>query len=83
MHPTPARQRSVLLHGDLHVGNLPLDGNERLVAIDPNPAIGDPEQDIGDAAAKNDWGQKIATRVKQLAGNCNVDTTPVSSHIGW
>jgi hypothetical protein len=28
-------------------------------------ALGEPEQDIGDAAAKNDWGQDLATRVKQ------------------
>jgi streptomycin 6-kinase len=74
------QQRSVLLHGDLHAGNLLVDGNERLIAIDPNPAIGEPEQDIGDAAAKNDWGQKIATRVKQLAEDCNVDTAKVEAY---
>jgi fructosamine-3-kinase len=50
------QQRSVLLHGNLHAGNLLVDGTERLIAIDPNPAVGEPEQDIGDTAAKNDWG---------------------------
>jgi|HubBroStandDraft_6_1064221.scaffolds.fasta_scaffold312114_1 hypothetical protein len=45
------REQAVLLHGDLHAGNLLLDGNDRLVAIDPSPAIGEPEQDIGDATA--------------------------------
>jgi len=33
------------------------------VVIDPTPALGEPEQDIGDAAAKNDWGQDLSTRV--------------------
>jgi CubicO group peptidase (beta-lactamase class C family) len=40
----------------------------------------EPEQDIGDAAAKNDWGQKIATRVKQLAENCNADTAKAEAY---
>jgi len=74
------REQAVLLHGDLHAGNLLLDGNNRLIAIDPSPAIGEPEQDIGDAAAKNDWGQKIATRVKQLAEDCNADTAKVEAY---
>jgi hypothetical protein len=42
-------------------------------------ALGEPEQDIGDAAAKNDWGQELATRVKQLAEACNADPAKVDS----
>jgi len=52
------REQAVLLHGDLHAGNLLLDGNDRLVAIDPIPAIGEPEQDIGNATALNDWARR-------------------------
>jgi streptomycin 6-kinase len=57
------REEAVLLHGDLHTGNLLLDGDNRLIAIDPSPAIGEPEQDIGNAAALNDWGQALPERV--------------------
>ena len=39
-------------------------GTHELVAIDPTPALGELEQDIGDAAAKNDWGQDLSTRIK-------------------
>jgi streptomycin 6-kinase len=73
-------QRSVLLHGDLHAGNLLLGSYGQLVAIDPTPALGEPEQDIGDAAAKNDWGQKLATRVKQLAAACSADPAKVGAY---
>jgi aminoglycoside phosphotransferase (APT) family kinase protein len=72
-----SQQQSILLHGDLHAGNLLLDGSNELVAIDPTPALGEPEQDVGDAASKNDWGQDLPTRVKQLAEACNVDPAKV------
>ena len=39
------QERAVLLHGDLHAGNLLLDSDHELVAIDPTPALGEPEQD--------------------------------------
>ena len=52
---------AVLLHGDLHAGNLLVGTDKELVAIDPTPAVGEPEQDIGDATAKNDWGQDLET----------------------
>jgi streptomycin 6-kinase len=76
-HP---QQRSVLLHGDLHAGNLLLGRDGELAAIDPTPALGEPEQDIGDAAAKNDWGPKLATRVKQLAATCNADLQKAAAY---
>jgi streptomycin 6-kinase len=75
-----SQQQSVLLHGDLHAGNLLLGGCDELVAIDPTPALGEPEQDIGDAAAKNDWGQELATRVKQLAEACNADPVKAGAY---
>jgi streptomycin 6-kinase len=68
-----ASQRAVLLHGDLHAGNLLVGPNGRLVAIDPSPALGEPEQDLGDAAAKNDWGQALSGRVERLAEACGAD----------
>jgi streptomycin 6-kinase len=74
------QRRSVLLHGDLHAGNLLVGSYDELVAIDPTPALGEPEQDIGDAAAKNDWGQELATRVKQLAEACNADPAKVEAY---
>ena len=73
-------EHAVLLHGDLHAGNLLLDGNDRLVAIDPSPAIGEPEQDIGNAAALNDWGQALSERVKRLAEACRADPGKVRAY---
>src|SRR5258708_10533067 len=74
------QQQSVLLHGDLHAGNLLLGSYGELIAIDPTPALAAAEQHIGDAAAKNDWGQKLATRVKQLATACNADPAKVEAY---
>src|SRR5580692_89596 len=74
------REQAVLLHGDLHAGNLLLDGNDRLVAIDPSPAFGEPEQDIGNAAALNDWGQALSERVKRLAEACRADPGKVRAY---
>jgi Aminoglycoside/hydroxyurea antibiotic resistance kinase len=64
----------------LRAGNLLLGSYDELVAIDPTPALGEPEQDIGDAAAKNDWGQELATRVKHLAEACNADPAKVEAY---
>jgi hypothetical protein len=55
------QERAVLLHGDLHAGNLLLGSNNELVVIDPTPALGEPEQDIGDAPRKM-TGAKICPR---------------------
>jgi len=71
---------AVLLHGDLHAGNLLVGSDNELVAIDPTPALGEPEQDIGDATAKNDWGQDLETRVKVLAALCNADPVKVRAY---
>jgi aminoglycoside phosphotransferase (APT) family kinase protein len=74
------RDGAVLLHGDFHAGNLLVDSNNKLVAIDPTPAFGDPEQDIADAVAKNDWGQVLPTRVKRLAEACHADVRKVAAY---
>jgi streptomycin 6-kinase len=72
--------QSVLLHGDLHASNLLLGSYDELVAIDPTPALGEPEQDIGDAAAKNDWGHELPARVKQLAKACKAEPAKVRAY---
>jgi streptomycin 6-kinase len=79
-HSRSNRDGAVLLHGDLHAGNLLVDSNNELVAIDPTPALGDPEQDIADAAAKNDWGQELPTRVQRLAAACHADVRKVAAY---
>lgn len=74
------RDGAILLHGDLHAGNLLVDNNNELVAIDPTPAIGDPEQDIADAAAKNDWGEDLPNRVQRLAEACHAEVRKVAAY---
>lgn len=70
---------AVLLHGDLHASNL-LVGKQGLIAIDPIPAVGEPEQDIGEAAAKNNWGPDLQLRAKQLAEACHADYEKVTAY---
>jgi len=73
------RSEAVLLHGDLHASNL-LVSKEGLMAIDPIPAVGEPEQDIGEAAAKNNWGTELRLRAKQLAEACHADREKVTAY---
>ena len=66
--------RQVLLHGDLHRGNLLDGGPDRgLVAIDPRPCVGDPAFDAADwvfhgAADAADW----EPRARELAYRLDV-----------
>jgi streptomycin 6-kinase len=66
--------RQVLLHGDLHRGNLLDGGADRgLVAIDPRPCVGDPAFDAADwvfhgAADAAEW----EPRARQLAYRLDV-----------
>nr|WP_241829030.1 aminoglycoside phosphotransferase family protein [Saccharothrix sp. CB00851] len=65
-------QPHVLLHGDLHLGNV-LDGGPHrgLVAIDPRPCVGDPCFDVVDyalAAAGHEGITTRATTTAQAAG---------------
>jgi streptomycin 6-kinase len=71
--------QAVLLHGDLNPGNL-LVSKEGLIAIDPIPAVGEPEQDIGEAAAKNNWGPDLPFRAKALANACGADHVKVAAY---
>lgn len=71
--------QAVLLHGDLNAGNL-LVSKEGLIAIDPIPAVGEPEQDIGEAAAKNNWAPDLPFRAKTLANACDADDVKVSAY---
>jgi streptomycin 6-kinase len=70
--PAPA----VLLHGDLHPGNV-LDGGPArgLVAIDPRPCAGDPALDAVDwvfhRAAPDDWASR--SRALATALGCDAD----------
>lgn len=75
---------NVLLHGDLHAGNI-LDGGpgRGLVAIDPRPCVGDPAFDAVDwvffDASLADWEARIAalagpvgTSPERIRGWCSI-----------
>jgi streptomycin 6-kinase len=63
-------RESVLLHGDLHPGNV-LDGGPRgLVAIDPRPSTGDPAFDVVDWVFWNADADHWQTRSHNLAPAC-------------
>ncbi|MFD9700791.1 aminoglycoside phosphotransferase family protein [Lentzea sp. NPDC059081] len=62
--------RTVLLHGDLHLGNV-LDGGARgLVAIDPKACVGDPCFDAADLVVA---GPGIEDRCEEVAAACGLD----------
>jgi streptomycin 6-kinase len=46
--------QQTLLHGDLHTGNVLWRGEDRLVAIDPRPCVGDPAFDLVDWVLEGD-----------------------------
>jgi streptomycin 6-kinase len=68
--PTP-----VVLHGDLHHGNL-LRGPAGWVAIDPHGLVGDPGYDVGPLLI-NPWGAEVASlvprRLEVLARELELD----------
>lgn len=71
--------QAVLLHGDLNPANL-LVSKEGLIAIDPIPALGEPEQDIAEAAAKNNWGPELHVRARKLAEVYLADHAKVAAY---
>lgn len=71
--------RAVLLHGDLNPANL-LVSKEGLIAIDPIPSVGEPEQDIAEAAAKNNWGPELHVRVRKLTEMYLADHAKVAAY---
>ncbi|MET1076261.1 MAG: aminoglycoside phosphotransferase family protein [Umezawaea sp.] len=60
--PVPRR---VLLHGDLHPGNVLDAGSRGVVVIDPRPCVGDPAFDAVDLAFE---GEDLHARVQELSG---------------
>jgi streptomycin 6-kinase len=72
---TDASAGAVLLHGDLHPGNLLDGGPERgLVAIDPRPCVGDPAFDAIDFVFwATDDPSTWAARETELAGRLGCD----------
>ncbi|ROP36314.1 aminoglycoside phosphotransferase family protein [Saccharothrix texasensis] len=69
-------QPQVLLHGDLHPGNV-LDGGpgRGLVAIDPRPCVGDPCFDVVDYALTATGRGTITTRATTIAAATNLSPT--------
>jgi streptomycin 6-kinase len=78
----------VLLHGDLHHGNILASESERWLAIDPKGVIGEPVYEIG-ALLRNPWpellaeenpGRILARRVDQFAEELGFDRERI---VGW
>jgi streptomycin 6-kinase len=67
-------RREVLLHGDLHPGNV-LDGGEGrgLVAIDPRPCVGEPAFDVVDWVFWNTDASRWESRSRDLASALSVE----------
>lgn len=68
------QDRLVLLHGDLHLGNV-LDGgpSRGLVAIDPKACLGDPCFDAVDYVVAGAGHEGVETRCRQVATACGLD----------
>jgi streptomycin 6-kinase len=65
--------RTVLLHGDLHLGNA-LDGGPRgLMAIDPKACLGDPCFDAVDLVVAGAGREGVAARCEVVAAACGLD----------
>ncbi|MFJ9783281.1 aminoglycoside phosphotransferase family protein [Amycolatopsis sp. NPDC101161] len=66
--------RVVLLHGDLHLGNV-LDGgpSRGLVAIDPKACIGDPCFDAVDYVVAGAGHEGVEVRCQRVADACGLD----------
>ncbi|WP_117214726.1 aminoglycoside phosphotransferase family protein [Allorhizocola rhizosphaerae] len=64
----------VLLHGDLHLGNV-LDGgpSRGLVAIDPKACVGDPCFDAVDYVVSGAGHEGVEARCQQVAAACGLD----------
>ncbi|WP_236789716.1 aminoglycoside phosphotransferase family protein [Amycolatopsis sp. GM8] len=66
--------RRVLLHGDLHLGNVLDGGTARgLVAIDPKACLGDPCFDAVDYVVSDAGHEGIESRCARVAGACGLD----------
>jgi streptomycin 6-kinase len=66
--------RTVLLHGDLHLGNVLDGGTSRgLVAIDPKACLGDPCFDAVDYVVAGAGQEGVETRCERVAVACGLD----------
>ncbi|MFE3145681.1 aminoglycoside phosphotransferase family protein [Streptomyces sp. NPDC059218] len=65
---------TVLLHGDLHLGNVLDGGAERgLMAIDPKACVGDPCFDAVDYVVAGAGLEGVGTRCARVAAACGLD----------
>ncbi|MFI2312469.1 aminoglycoside phosphotransferase [Streptomyces sp. CB00072] len=69
-----SQARFVLLHGDLHLGNV-LDGGplRGLIAIDPKACVGDPCFDAVDYVVAGAGHEGVEARCQQVATACQLD----------
>jgi streptomycin 6-kinase len=71
---TASSEQIVLVHGDLHPGNVLNAGKPRgLVAIDPRPCIGDPAFDLVDWVFWNAEGSEWNARSHELSSLLGVE----------
>ncbi|MFJ8913588.1 aminoglycoside phosphotransferase family protein [Amycolatopsis sp. NPDC102389] len=69
----------VLLHGDLHLGNV-LDGGPRgLIAIDPKACVGDPCFDAVDYVVSGAGHEGVEARCRSVANACGLDGDRLSA----
>lgn len=86
----------VLLHGDLHPGNILSAAREPWLAIDPKPVVGDPAYDwaqllanrVEAALALADPCAELVRQVHQLADACSLDPPRIAAWaavkaLGW
>ncbi|WP_329051286.1 aminoglycoside phosphotransferase family protein [Amycolatopsis sp. NBC_01488] len=69
-----AQTRLVLVHGDLHLGNV-LDGgpSRGLIAIDPKACVGDPCFDAVDYVVAGAGHEGVEARCQRVAAACGLD----------
>ncbi|SFI82894.1 aminoglycoside phosphotransferase family protein [Amycolatopsis regifaucium] len=68
------QSKRVLLHGDLHLGNVLDGGPERgLIAIDPKACVGDPCFDAVDYVVAGAGHEGVEARCHQVATACGLD----------
>jgi len=64
--------KTVLLHGDLHLGNA-LDGGRGLIAVDPKARLGDPCFDAVDYVVAGAGQEGVEARCEVVAAACGLD----------
>ncbi len=77
---TQTTKEKVLLHGDLHLGNILQDSNGKLHAIDPKPRIGDRGWDIAYTTLS---AQKVIDQQKMLVELATAANYPLNRASRW